>query len=176
MKEQGWQAPFYFNKIEGEWHHYTLHGFEKINPNAPVTHISFYEADAYATWAGKRLPTEFEWEAAAKKYKPDKVDGNFVEDGYLQPMPVKNVNEQCKQLLGDVWEWTYSSYHPYPGYKREEGALGEYNGKFMLNQMVLRGGSCATPRSHIRTSYRNFFHPDKRWQFSGIRLADKINT
>jgi ergothioneine biosynthesis protein EgtB len=173
MQQMEWEAPLYWHKIDNEWHNYTLNGLSKVNMNEPVTHISFYETDAYATWAGKRLLTEFEWEAASHKFEPKTQNANFVETGKLHPSAIQNSGgiNTCQQLLGDAWEWTYSSYFPYPGYRREVGALGEYNGKFMINQMVLRGGSCATPESHIRTTYRNFFHADKRWQFSGIRLA-----
>ncbi|PKV75337.1 ergothioneine biosynthesis protein EgtB [Pontibacter ramchanderi] len=162
------KAPLYWLEQEGEWYQYTLHGLRKIDPHKPVSHISFYEAQAYAAWSGKRLLTEFEWEAAAQVYPP--ATGNFQESGVYEPMAAPN-GKGMQQLYGDAWEWTYSAYHPYPGFSTAAGALGEYNGKFMINQMVLRGGSCATPENHIRTSYRNFFHPDKRWQFTGIRLA-----
>lgn len=175
---EGWEwakqlevkAPLYWHFHEGEWYHFTLHGLQKIDPNLPVTHVSYYEADAYARWAGYRLPTEFEWEAAYKaKYGDKIVGGNFLEDGHFHP--TAPAGKKDDQMLGNVWEWTGSAYLPYPKYPRLKGALGEYNGKFMINQMVLRGGSCATPRSHIRPTYRNFFHADKRWQFTGIRLA-----
>lgn len=142
----------------------TLAGMRELNPSEPVCHISFYEADAYARWAGARLPSEAEWEISAADAP---LTGNFVEDGYYHPIPANGAS----QLLGDVWEWTGSPYSSYPGYHPVEGALGEYNAKFMCNQMVLRGGSCATSRSHIRPTYRNFFPPDARWQFSGLRLA-----
>jgi ergothioneine biosynthesis protein EgtB len=170
VKAFRWEAPLYWTKIQGKWYEYTLGGVRPLMLNAPVTHISFYEADAYAKWAGKRLLTEFEWEVAAKLFNQKSDSGNFLEDGWMHPIPEK---ENEIKLLGNVWQWTYSAYSPYPGYAREEGALGEYNGKFMVNQMVLRGGSCATPKEHVRISYRNFFHPDKRWQFTGIRLANK---
>jgi ergothioneine biosynthesis protein EgtB len=169
-KPENWEAPLYWLKTDNTWQYFTLNGLEEIDLNAPVTHISFYEANAYASWAGKRLLTEFEWEIAAQHFKPELKKGNFLESHLLQPQ-VNTSEETCAQLLGDCWEWTYSAYHPYPNYNKAPGALGEYNGKFMINQMVLRGGSCATPQSHIRPTYRNFFPADKRWQFSGIRLA-----
>jgi ergothioneine biosynthesis protein EgtB len=172
-EQAGWEAPLYWVQKDGEWYRFTHHGLQAVDWAAPVTHISFYEADAYAHWAGCRLPTEQEWEIAARQFAPSVDAGNFLESNRFdpQPLPADADPEQCHQLFGDVWEWTYSAYHPYPGYERAAGALGEYNGKFMLNQLVLRGGSCATPESHIRLTYRNFFHADKRWQFTGIRLA-----
>ncbi|OKL41638.1 ergothioneine biosynthesis protein EgtB [Pontibacter flavimaris] len=169
VKEQRLEAPLYWVKQEEAWHRFTLHGLQPVDPNEPVCHLSFYEANAFANWSGMRLLTEFEWEAATQVYPPQK--GNFVESGLLEPAAADPAAEGVQQLYGDLWEWTYSAYHPYPGFSKAPGAVGEYNGKFMINQMVLRGGSCATPESHIRTSYRNFFHPDKRWQYNGIRLA-----
>ncbi len=171
VEEKSLQAPLYWENIEGKWHNYTLRGLEEIEPNEPVTHISFYEADAYASWAGKRLLTEFEWEAASQVLKPEN-SGNFLEENNFHPAKAKPENGQIQQFFGDCWEWTYSGYFPYPGYKRAEGPLGEYNGKFMINQMILRGGSCATPRDHFRPTYRNFFQPNLRWQFTGIRLGE----
>ena len=169
----GWEAPLYWVQKAGAWHRFTHHGLRAVDPNAPVTHLSFYEADAYANWAGARLPTEAEWEAAARHFGARPAGGTWLESGLFDPQPLPAAADpaQCHQLLGDCWEWTYSAYHAYPGYRRAAGALGEYNGKFMVNQLVLRGGSCATPESHIRVSYRNFFHADKRWQFTGLRLA-----
>jgi ergothioneine biosynthesis protein EgtB len=158
-----WQAPKYWELNEDTWWAMTLQGFRPVEDSEAVTHISYYEADAYATWCGARLPTEFEWEFAAKNVP---IEGNFLDDGNFHPVP-----QTKSQMFGDVWQWTRSAYLPYPGYKVAEGALGEYNGKFMSNQMVLRGGSCATPKDHIRATYRNFFPPESRWQFSGIRLA-----
>jgi len=168
VNEQRWQAPLYWTKRENRWWNFTLSGFRPIEESEPVTHISYFEADAYANWVGARLPTEFEWERAATDLP---IDGNFVETEQFHPAPTPSGAEQLTQMFGDVWEWTRSAYSTYPGYRAAPGALGEYNGKFMCNQYVLRGGSCATSRTHIRATYRNFFPPDKRWQFAGIRLA-----
>ena len=164
------KSPQYWYEQDGQWYYYTMQGLRPLDLDAPVTHVSYYEADAYAQWCGLRLPTEFEWEAACQElYRGIPADGNFQESGLFMPTPARN--EKDYQFLGQVWEWTASAYLPYPGYPRFKGALGEYNGKFMVNQMVLRGGSCATPIAHIRPTYRNFFHADKRWQFTGIRLV-----
>jgi ergothioneine biosynthesis protein EgtB len=176
VNEQRWNAPLYWTKREGTWWHYTLSGFRPVDESEPVTHVSYFEADAYANWAGARLPTEFEWERAAMDCP---IEGNFVESELFHPVAVESAvaEDQIRQgsalhqMFGNIWEWTRSSYSPYPGYRAEPGALGEYNGKFMCNQYVLRGGSCATSRTHIRRTYRNFFQPEKRWQFTGIRLA-----
>ena len=169
VKEQQWDSPLYWVKREGAWWNFTLSGFRPVEESEPVTHVSYFEADAYANWAGARLPTEFEWEHAAEGCK---IEGNFVESGHFHPQGLISASDQhLNQIFGDVWEWTRSAYSPYPGYRAEPGALGEYNGKFMCNQYVLRGGSCATSRTHIRRTYRNFFQPEKRWQFTGIRLA-----
>jgi ergothioneine biosynthesis protein EgtB len=174
LNEQNWRAPLYWIERDGEWWNFTLNGLRKVNASEPLTHISYFEADAYANWAGARLPTEFEWERAAAKID---IDGNFVETERFHPVALNESPRDGKlaQMFGDVWEWTRSSYSPYPGYRAEPGALGEYNGKFMCNQYVLRGGSCATSRTHIRKTYRNFFQPDKRWQFTGIRLARDLS-
>ena len=164
---QGWTQPLYWQEsLDSE---FTLYGMEALRLNAPVCHLSYYEADAFARWASMRLPTEFEWEAVAND-KP--VAGNFVDGSSLHPVPAGRTDVSTpQQLFGDVWEWTASAYAPYPGYAPQAGALGEYNGKFMCSQQVLRGGSCLTPDAHIRATYRNFFSPDARWQMSGIRLA-----
>lgn len=168
VENEKWKSPLYWEKKDGEWWYFTLNGFRKVNPAEPVTHISYYEADVFAAWCDARLLTEAEWEVAAGDlpYK-----GNFVETSNFHSSPIQQTNNRLNQMYGDVWEWTRSSYSPYPGYKTLPGALGEYNGKFMSNQMVLRGGSCATSETHIRKTYRNFFPPHSRWQFMGIRLA-----
>lgn len=175
---EGWEwakqlevkAPLYWYEQDGEWYQYTLGGMQIVNPDLPVTHVSYFEADAYAQWRGLRLPTEAEWEVACQKlYTEIPTGSNWLESGLGHPARQRGSND--RQMLGHVWEWTASAYLPYPSYPRFKGALGEYNGKFMINQMVLRGGSCATPVSHIRPTYRNFFQTDKRWQFTGFRLA-----
>lgn len=169
------KAPLYWNQDEdGTWMHYALRGgLQPVNLNTPVTHISWYEADAYARWANARLATEFEWEIACRQLEPEiKPNQNWQHGRQFHPT---SCGSGAYQLLGQAWEWTNSAYLPYPRYPRPEGALGEYNGKFMVNQMVLRGGSCATPQSHIRLTYRNFFQTDKRWQFTGIRLAKDVS-
>ena len=166
-----WSHPFYWHPNgDGTWSEFTLSGLRPLNPDEPVTHLSYFEADAYARWTGRRLPTEFEWEVACAESGCDPRDGNFVDDENYHPTPAAG-RDSLRQMFGDVWEWTSSQYTPYPGYKAPPGALGEYNGKFMCNQFVLRGGSCVTPRSHVRATYRNFFPPDARWQFTGLRLA-----
>jgi ergothioneine biosynthesis protein EgtB len=170
VNEQRWRAPLYWVERDGAWWNFTLSGFRPVNEAEPVTHISYFEADAYANWTGARLPTEFEWERAAGDLP---IAGNFVDEQRFHPAPAGDVSntDELQQMFGDAWEWTRSAYLPYPGYRAGPGALGEYNGKFMCNQMVLRGGSCATSRDHIRPTYRNFFQPEKRWQFTGLRLA-----
>jgi ergothioneine biosynthesis protein EgtB len=174
---EGWNAPLYWEKRDGRWQTFTLGGMQKLNPDEPVTHVSHFEADAFATWVGKRLPTEFEWETAVKEagILPDPKRHTLLDDLRLHPSPPKPMDDsKLQQMFGDVWEWTNSAYLGYPGFYPEEGALGEYNGKFMSGQWVLKGGSCVTPSDHIRLTYRNYFHPDKRWQFSGIRLATEV--
>jgi ergothioneine biosynthesis protein EgtB len=169
VQAEGIEAPLYWQQDDGAWTRFGLDGRRPIDPAAPVTHVSFFEADAYAGWAGARLPTEFEWEAAAASYDPH--GGNQLDTaGPVEPRPSAN----GPAFFGDVWEWTGSAYRPYPGFRTAEGAVGEYNGKFMSGQFVLRGGSCATPRGHLRAAYRNFFYPHQRWQFTGVRLAKDI--
>lgn len=169
VQEKRWCSPLYWRNIGGEWFEFTLAGLEPLDLNVPVCHLSHYEADAFASWAGGRLPTEFEWEAMASG---EPVAGNFLEHGHLHPRRHDVANDKSLlQIYGDVWEWTRSAYAPYPGFTSPSGAIGEYNGKFMSNQLVLKGGSCTTPEGHVRATYRNFFYPHHRWQFSGIRLA-----
>lgn len=169
VQAEGWQMPLYWQHV-GNYRCMTLAGLQPVDIHAPVCHISYFEAEAYARWAAKRLPTEAEWELAAQQQS---VTGNFADSGQYSPAPVAEQDHgPMHQLFGDVWEWTASPYVAYPGFKAKPGAVGEYNGKFMNGQYVLRGGSCVTPASHIRASYRNFFYPHQRWQFSGLRLAD----
>ncbi len=164
VRREGWTSPLYWTKAPEGWTVFTLAGQRPLDPREPVCHVGGYEADAYARWAGARLPGEDEWEAAADRLHLPR--GTFAESGRLHPAPGPSA-----RLFGDVWEWTRSAYGPYPGYRPPAGPLGEYNGKFMSGKWVLRGGSCATPESHIRAAYRNYFPPDARWQFTGIRLA-----
>jgi ergothioneine biosynthesis protein EgtB len=166
-RAKGWQAPLYWEYEGSGWRHLTLNGMRPVAPEEPICHISYYEADAFARWAGARLPTEAEWESAAEQCP---LTGSFLEADRGHPAAAEP-GAWLAQMFGEVWQWTSSPYVAYPGYRPAEGALGEYNAKFMCNQMVLRGGSCATPRSHFRRSYRNFFPPDARWQFTGLRLA-----
>ena len=182
-RQRGWHAPLYWTQgdtvddeaastqaphRDSRWQIFTLHGLRPLNLADPVCHVSYYEADAYARWAQARLPTEAEWEYVARERE---ICGHFANDGILQPRPAARQDDSLQQIFGDVWEWTSSAYAPYPGFRADSAPVGEYNGKFMCNQMVLRGGSCATAREHMRASYRNFFYPVDRWQFSGIRLA-----
>lgn len=184
VQAEGWTAPLYWQEQEdrsGAYLGMTLGGLTPIRDADPVCHVSYYEADAYARWAGKRLPTEMEWEIAAKDVP---LSGNLRNSQHLRPCPVmaepasreagSGENGQLRQMIGDVWEWTQSAYQPYPSFRASPGAVGEYNGKFMCNQFVLRGGSCATPDDHIRITYRNFFYPHQRWQFTGVRLAEDV--
>jgi ergothioneine biosynthesis protein EgtB len=173
VRDEGWEAPSYWRRDGDRWLEFTLGGVRSLDLEAPVSHLSYFEADAFATWAGARLPTEAEWELAAAGLPPE---GNLLEAGRLQPGAPETAASgppgRPRQVFGDVWEWTGSAYAPYPGYRPPRGAVGEYNGKFMCGQMVLRGGSCVTPPGHIRATYRNFFPPDARWQVSGLRLAE----
>ena len=168
VQKERWKAPLYWFKRDGVWMQFTLSGTQRVPPYEPVAHISYFEADAFARWKGARLPTEQEWEYASQEVE---IKGNFVDEGHFHPIAIQKHEDGLLQMFGDTWEWTVSSYSPYPNYKPLPGALGEYNGKFMANQYVLRGGSCTTSESHIRKTYRNFFHSNARWQFSGIRLA-----
>ena len=175
-KEEGWRAPLYWEQSDGEWWHYTLSGMRRVDEHAPVVHVSHFEASAYASWAGKRLPREDEWEHHAA---PLSIEGHFVDDRLYHPVALDTGSGAptggLRQMYGDVWEWTSSAFLPYPGFRPLEGAAGEYNGKFMMGQMVLRGGSVATPCNHMRASYRNFFYPPDRWQFTGFRLAEDLD-
>jgi len=171
VQEREWTQPLYWVELDGRWHQFTLSGLRRVDTNEPVCHVSYFEADAFARWYGARLPTEHEWEIVAGG---ETVHGNFVESERFHPAAAVGINGDMRQLYGDVWEWTQSAYSAYPGYQPEPGPLGEYNGKFMCGQFVLRGGSCATSVTHIRPTYRNFFPPDARWQFSGIRLARDV--
>ena len=171
---EGWQAPLYWFHAGGRWHHYTLGGARPVRDSEPVCHVSYYEAEACARWLNARLPTEHEWEHAARTASPQ-IAGHYLDSGLFHPAAADGAARHAlQQLSGTVWQWTQSAYLPYPGFRTAPGAVGEYNGKFMINQMILRGASCVTPRDHTRPSYRNFFPPQTRWQFSGIRLARDV--
>ena len=173
INREEWKAPRYWEDRDGGWQQMTLSGLQPVELEAPVCHVSYYEADAFARWAGKRLPTEFEWEVAAASIP---ATGNTLGSRALRPLPAEPARPGgLRQMFGDVWEWTQSAYLPYPGYRPPAGAIGEYNGKFMVGQHVLRGASCATPDGHSRATYRNFFYPHQRWQFLGLRLASEID-
>jgi ergothioneine biosynthesis protein EgtB len=173
VNREGWQAPLYWEERDGQWLTMTFEGMQSVDRTAPVAHVSYYEADAFARWAGHRLPTEFEWEIAAKG--AERRENNLI-SGTLRPLPSRSSrNGKPSQMFGDVWQWTQSAYLPYPGYRAPQGALGEYNGKFMVGQQVLRGASCVTPEGHMRATYRNFFYPHQRWQFTGLRLASEVS-
>ncbi len=171
VRAEGWNAPFYWTEVDGVWFEHTLHGTWPVNPGLPVSHVSHYEADAYAAWAGKRLPTEAEWEHGVRAADLD-VAGNLADTQTFHPRAAGPSTGSLRQAYGDCWEWTSSAYLPYPGFHPAAGAIGEYNGKFMSNQMVLRGGCAITSPCHTRASYRNFFPPGARWALSGVRLAD----
>jgi ergothioneine biosynthesis protein EgtB len=170
VNREGWEAPLYWERHDGEWLAMSLEGLQPVERAAPVCHVSYYEADAFARWAGRRLPTEFEWEVAAQGLQAAATGAPDV-----RPLPAEAPTGRPRQMFGAVWQWTQSAYLPYPGYRPPPGALGEYNGKFMVSQQVLRGGSCATPPGHTRATYRNFFYPHQRWQFMGLRLASEIS-
>ncbi len=173
VQQGGRAAPLYWSKRDGRWLNHSLQGLIEIDPHTPVCHLSYFEADAFARWAGARLPSEAEWEYAARRLQHSGPgNGNFANRGAFHPLPpAKSVLDEPSLMFGDVWEWTQSNYNAYPGFRALPGVVGEYNGKFMCNQYVLRGGSCVTPPGHVRTSYRNFFPPEAQWQFSGLRLA-----
>lgn len=182
VETEGWEAPLYWERIDGDWHSWTLAGTRRVDPDEPVCHVSFYEADAYArwkslndpAWRGARTPTEREWEHAARTVGFSAAGDGFLDPGSLHPSPARGASGRLLQMAGEVWEWTSSHYEPYPGYEPFEGSIMEYNGKFMDNQRVLRGGSCATPADHIRVSYRNFWPAATQFQFTGIRLARSV--
>jgi ergothioneine biosynthesis protein EgtB len=172
VQQEGIESPLYWRRAGDGWEHFSLSGWQSVDLAAPVTHISFFEADAFAGWAGARVPTEQEWEAVARS--GDAADGVQLDDaGPVEPLAEPG-DDEVPSLFGNVWQWTGSAYRPYPGFRTAPGAVGEYNGKFMSGQFVLKGGSCATPRGHARASYRNFFYPHQRWQFTGLRLAKDL--